>query len=648
MIWIRGLGRRGALLALALLVAGCGGGSETATGSGSGSGSPTSTGTVTILHGAPLPARDNADYETPDNRLPPGVDALQFQFFDAQGNLVHGPVEFPAGTRVRVEGVPTTASRVDIDYLRNGGYPLYEDQEPVSWLAGAVAVVADPDPGPAPPPSSKWSWSVESSGRAHLFVAAGGGEPQEHLVRGVGYSPAPVGYSNRFTPAFGDLFYDTFAPNDFLDFQKVWERDLEAIRQHFNTLRTYCMVEIQFQVDAQGNAHMPIPPSSGPHFQHRKFLDACWNNGDRPVYVLVGLPLPSPLYYKDEYDNPAKKDEIAYWEANLEATVKQLKDHPAVLGFTIFNEIGGAAQYADNPTLAAFYWSRIDSISHQVKGLAPDKLVGWAFFDDPQFPVKTKAFREAHAQAIDFYGVNSFQKDDLRISLDPYLASTNGTTARPVILTEYGLPATGRTDASTFFPYGADLAATAAALAQRFGVPADTVQALGGAGQQFFTEASVLSLKDDATTQGNVANALTGTLPQAFQHPICVGLFYFEWADEWWKQESYGDFTIPDLQHPPNRIPVHAVELSVTRQEGNPGYPNDTGKPNGYWDEEGFGLHSIQVAPGRDPNRAYVAKAWEVGGNTKPDVLTRRTPIWDVLVQVFSNAPKIRSDALGN
>lgn len=84
---------------------------------------------------------------------------------------------------------------------------------------------------------------------------------------------------------------------------------------------------------------MPDPdniPSEGQFlYQHKKFLDACWNNGDRPIYVLVGVPTSDEVWYQHVCDLKSTDPNIAkivkFWEAAFPEMVKQTGDHPAVL-----------------------------------------------------------------------------------------------------------------------------------------------------------------------------------------------------------------------------------------------------------------------------------------------------------------------------
>ncbi len=625
-----------AVFSVALILSGCGGGSSGST-----------TGSVTILHqagGGPTAdamgmARQADVSSQAAAPLPDGVDSMQVKFLDADGKVVYGPVEVKAAPAVTVNDVPLTATSTNIDYLRNGGYALDTDDEPIAWSGAAASV--RPTPEIAAASTTQWKASVDANGVSRLDVAVEGGKPTEFLMRGVGYSPAPIGFSNKDGPSFGDIFWDT--PGGFLDFERVWKRDIETIRSKgFNAVRTYSLIA-HFIND---NGTTPPPeefnnPKSLRIRQHKKFLDEAWNNGNNPVYVIVGIPMPDTIYIKSVYDNPQSANLIRYWDDNFTATVEQMKDHPAVIGFTIFNEIGGTPDYAGDPVRATHYWSQVQKYSERAKAMAPGKLVGWAFNDDPSFASQTVKYRQQYAKAIDFYGVNAFQAQQLGTTLDPWLKSAQGDTARPVILTEFGLPATGHRDTSQIAPYvEPGLTQAKTTIAGREGVAPGDVSAPGGFDGSFIrnTESNALSIYEDASTVRKTADAVRQLIPVAFSHPIVAGMVYFEWSDEWWKQDSYINFFIPKKANKP----VYLVNLAISRQEG--GTPN-SGFPNGYWDEEGFGLNSIALN-GRTASQVYTDQEWGTGGNVQVDKLTPRTELMNAVVETYKSAAQTRKKAL--
>jgi hypothetical protein len=100
-------------------------------------------------------------------------------------------------------------------------------------------------------------------------------------------------------------------------------------------------------------------------------------------------------------------------------------------------------------------------------------------------------------------------------------------------------------------------------------------------------------------------------LPKAFQQPLCLGLYYFEFCDEWWNQ---------------------------------PGSPNiytwwggteASGFPNGSWDQEGFGLYSNR----RGDNLKNNDPIWKNNGPNMPiDVHTERKELTAQVSKAFSAA----------
>lgn len=562
-----------ALFSGVLAIAGC---------NGDAGSSATATGEVTISHQAQ--ATKTVSQKTAastDAAIPDGVDSLQIKFEDASGNVVYGPVEVPAAPQVSIQNVPLIATSLTVDYLRNGGYALATDDEPIAWSNGLGS--ARPTPAAAKPSVTQWKTAMDANGIARLSVAVNGGPFSDLLLKGVAYSPAPIGFSNKDGPSFGDIFWDT--PGGFLDFSAVWKRDMETIRSHgFNAVRTYSFIANFIKNNGTIPTQAEInKPGSLLVRQHKKFLDEAWNNGVNPIYVLVGIPMPPAIYLKQDYDDTHNADAIKFWDNNFTATVEQMKDHPAVIGFTIFNEVGGTPDYSGDTTKATHYWRQIQIYSARAKERAPNKLVGWAFNDDPVFATSTVEYRKTYAAAVDFYGVNAFQPEQLKTALDPWQQSIQGTASRPIWLTEYGLPATSRTVA---------------------GRPE--------------------SIYSDAATHAKVAKAVGTVIPMAFRHPVVTGMFYFEWSDEWWKQE--GDAMRKD------------------RQEG--GNANKGGFPNGYADEEGFGLNSIALGK-RAANQVYTDHPDGIGGNLQVDVLTPRTELMDTVTGAFRNAAQTRKDALG-
>jgi hypothetical protein len=102
-------------------------------------------------------------------------------------------------------------------------------------------------------------------------------------------------------------------------------------------------------------------------------------------------------------------------------------------------------------------------------------------------------------------------------------------------------------------------------------------------------------------------------LPKALEDAICLGVYYFEFCDEWWNQpESPNIFTW--FGGPP------------------------AGFPNGYWDNDGFGLYSVKRGGGLPDD----APIWiDNGPNPEIDVHTERSEIATAVREAYQQAAPV-------
>jgi hypothetical protein len=431
------------------------------------------------------------------------------------------------------------------------------------------------------PDRTQWTCGVDS-GKAWLKVSINGGAATPIVLKGACYSPAPMNGSNKFGPAIGDWFWDDFTVNGttITGWDALWARDIPSIQGlKANSIRVYCMLSRQLTSDGK----FPSPWNGGHLFSHNQFLDhGCWGGspvGTNALWVLVGIPLPDQMFWQDQWDPGSQLTE--FWTNVLQETAADLGQHPAVMGFTIQNELDGSGMYDQSPG-AAFWWSQAEKWAKIVKDAAPGKLVGMAVHDAPPIPDQAGAKYGYMAQCthIDFWGVNTYQTanfDSIFNGNSDYpigYSGLTGTALKPVIITEWGLPATGHRDPNDFS-----------------------------------------TIYEDATTRANTAKYIAGVLPNAFQQPLCLGAYYFEFCDEWWNQPD------PDNTHRNN---------ICTWYGGTP----DGGFPNGYWDQKGFGLYSISRGNGPDHNCDNI---WGDNGPAMPiDVHTERTELTTQVRNAFS------------
>ena len=425
--------------------------------------------------------------------------------------------------------------------------------------------------------NTKWKTSVDSNGKASLQyqLVTGGvaGKWQDAPpIKGVCYSPSQIGDSNKNGPNIGDWFWDYYVVDSstnqaILNWRNLWvketisgaevknsnsggsknldtfqtRQDLDNIKaMGANMIRVYAMLPYQFNTAGTAFSYVQL-------FTHLEFLDECY---ERNIFVLVGYPSPAPFWTKDAACTPPRDD----WQTTVyNKFLEALGQHPAVMGFTMLNELDGQgtsylipSQTGDTTVTdqVTFYWDLVETMAANAKTLAPNKLIGHAFHEGAADGQCTEVMLPYinKAKSVDFWGINTYQTSTLDPIFKPnpgfagsvgYNFLYNNTSdypyvAKPVILTEIGWPATG---------HDADGA-----------------------------------IYSDSTTQQNTATMISNMIPKIFNEESCIGMFYFEYSDEWWGQ------------------PVPTV------YEWNIGDPAN-GFPNGYWDIEGFGLYGISKNP---------------------------------------------------
>ncbi|CAM2186542.1 exported hypothetical protein [Paraburkholderia sacchari] len=365
-----------------------------------------------------------------------------------------------------------------------------------------------------------------------------------YQIRGVAYSPSPVGYNVKDGPALGDLFWDSFSTQnngniDLYNWYSLWgtgvlqgtasqcggrncvaRDDLQNLKNMgVNTIRVYAMLDRQLPDG-------PITlPRTDHKFSHSAFLQRCAELG---IQVLVDIPLPSVMFRKDESDNDTKNGTnfTGFWVQNLKETVNELKDNPAVMGFDIMNEQDGAkygfnAEQNAGTAFTDFYYEQSIKYAAMIKQIAPTKLVGWAIHNDPrqlrwaannQFSAGDLAGRTYLAElakVFDFWGVNTYSTVDLNAELGTTadtLKSINmsygelpGSMRHPVIFTEFGWPGTGREGGEKT-----------------------------GEGGLYVSTATDQQLAKKITQMYGLAYGST------YQN-VFAGAFFFSYAQEWWK-----------------------------------------------------------------------------------------------------------------
>jgi hypothetical protein len=311
-------------------------------------------------------------------------------------------------------------------------------------------------------------------------------------VKGIAYSPAPIGKTVGDAPLLDDALRNADKP--------IWSRDLpRMVAMGANAIHVYNVV----------------PPGydgrTGPIVQ---FLNAAWNAGNKPVYVLMSV-----YFTGDQLTNDAQVKILAKKYHDLD---KKYAAFPAVMGVAIGNEIG-APQFISNPV----WWKNFNIVANAARqgfadGGAPNKLVTTSEADGDLAVVQKG---EQYGAAVDVWGVNIYRGR----TLTNLFAQIRAFTKKPVMLTEYGASAARHlklknTYSWTKTPNGAGVCNPAVA-----------------SGAQEKNDVTQLSANGNPNMAGLVdaASNVTKLLYAGYSKDSVVsGGFYFEWNDEWWKGDS--------------------------------------------------------------------------------------------------------------
>ena len=268
------------------------------------------------------------------------------------------------------------------------------------------------------------------------------GEPFE--VQGMCYQPTPIGMTGA-EPPYGDYYTSGYS--------NLWARDFTNLRlMGANVIRIYGWT---------------------PGADHSDFLDTAYNDGDQSLYLFVNKWINPGT---DWNSSSAVNSLISEWES----IATELKDHPAVMGFLIGNEVNAHNGNGYN----ADFWEAMNQIAGAVKVVAPSKLVSVAITD----ALDQVQRYDAAMSHLDFWAVQVYRGH----TFGPFFTDYTNRSARPLIITEFG--------------YDAYDAVSNAEFTNDAALPADAMEFLWN------------ELRDN--------------------RDVVSGACIFEYADEWWKAGS--------------------------------------------------------------------------------------------------------------
>jgi hypothetical protein len=333
--------------------------------------------------------------------------------------------------------------------------------------------------------------STESSGQSSVRRQPSQTSAQPFFIKGIDYSPTPIGQ----TPIDSPLKNSNSA---------IWSRDLPLIRaMGANAIRVYNVTP------------PPYDQQTGPIYD---FLNAAWNNGNSPVYVLMSV-----FFTGDKLLDSGAVQALAQQYHDLD---QKYASYPAVLGVTIGNELGAGEQYATNAT----WWANFNIIVKAAKkgfadGGDSNKLVLTSENDTLPGSIY---YGEQNKAAVDAWGVTVYRGR----TFTNLFTQIQQQTTKPVILTEYGTPAAYHPNTGALYALvGALGSCTYPNGMNNDPDPNDVAELPASTTPPSSTPA--------LPNMGGIIDYVTNTaslLYSGFQNGgVVSGGFYFEWTDEWWK-----------------------------------------------------------------------------------------------------------------
>lgn len=326
------------------------------------------------------------------------------------------------------------------------------------------------------------------------------GEP--YFAKGMCYSPQPIGASFDGEP-WGDFFSDFWQP--------IFSRDLPLLKaMGVNSLRLYSTLPFRLIYDA-----------NSARLSHTRFLDACQDAG---ISVWVGFPIDGGVFPVQD------KAQLERIRIGTQLLAEQMGQHPAVIGFSISNEANIESVKTDSS-----FWAWIDELASIAKAKAPDKLTMTSLFDDGMRSITYADKRTPH---LDVFGINTY-RGTVNTGMGSLFTEYQNASARPLLITEFGCPASTRSAESP---------------------------------------GTAIEMPGRAAAQGEYLRTQWLDIARPENRAINSGGYAFAWSDEWWKhgvptEHNNGD--APDGNFPGHFADeewygIHSIALNPQRA-GQPG-----------------------------------------------------------------------------
>lgn len=221
------------------------------------------------------------------------------------------------------------------------------------------------------------------------------------IMKGVGYSPVPIGIDPQIGEPWGDYFTSNYS--------LIHERDLPEIRKMgANVLRLWVFREDR---------------------DHTDFLDKAYNNGKRPLYVV-----PTFWIGPSVYPNVCSTETRNNLKTAFRSWVAKYKNHPAILMWSIGNELNASWNYGGSSDCLFSLIEEMAKAAHEEEGddfhpvttaLADINLMETLKKYDPLVP------------SVDVWGVNIYRGKSFGTLFDEYKTASQKAMA----ILEFGIDA---------------------------------------------------------------------------------------------------------------------------------------------------------------------------------------------------------------
>jgi hypothetical protein len=333
--------------------------------------------------------------------------------------------------------------------------------------------------------------------------------------------------------------------------EPIWSQDLTEMRAAgVNSVKVYNISLTSFK-PYYSILGQNFPLKSYETGKIGKFLDAAWNGGNHPIYVVLSMAFAGPSVTLPSY---AKTVATVLQDATTEYSA-----YPAFMGFSIGNEINDA-----NVIAQPAWWAGLNKISEGItdgyQAAGAKKITTTTMVDDN---LDTLRAGEKNNFKVDVWGINSYRG----FTFTNIWQQFSSDTQKPSLISEYGYstgyyPKSTATYDTTLHYCPTDTYPPGTGVKPYYGLPAPTpwegIKELPASGNPNMAD-YVNLVKANAT---EIFEHSTG---QSGGDNVGSGGYYFEWNDEWWKS---GWPNAPHIGGEGNIISNNAVFPGCYRDEG--------------------------------------------------------------------------------